>query len=135
MSAGLPGLGLGGLFFILSALAAPAIELGRTVKGTSSREAWRRVSRQLGIALTMILAVDLTMRGIFVLIGAAGLGAPDAGGLTVLPLAQLGIATGVLVALLAAAKAAQLVARFRAARRLRAARRAPRAGALLAEFE
>ena len=41
MSAGLPGLGLGGLFFILSALLAPLLELGRPVRGRSSR-AWRR---------------------------------------------------------------------------------------------
>jgi hypothetical protein len=127
-------MGLGGLFFILSALAAPAIELGRTVNGTSSPEAWARVRRQLAIAVTMIVAVDLTMRAIFVLIGAAGLGAPDAGGLTVLPLTQLGIATAVLVALLAGAKGLQLAARLRSRRRARLARRRPRAR-LAAELE
>ena len=109
MSAGIPGLGLGGLFFILSALVAPAVELVRTLRGDSSREAWRQVWRQLAIALTMIVAVDLSLRGAYLLAAAAGLGAPDAGGVTVLPLAPLAIALGILAALLAVAKAAQLI--------------------------
>lgn len=107
MSAGLPGLGLGGLFFILSALAAPFPELWRTARGRSSRAAWRGILRQLAQALTMIVAVDLILR-------LAGTG---------LRLDLIGITTGILVAVLCTAKAAELVLRDRA-RRERRKRRA-----------
>lgn len=109
MSAGIPGLGLGGLFFILSALVAPLVELVRTSRGQSSPAAWRQVGRQLAIAVTMIVAVDVSLRGAYLLASAVGLGGPGPGGVTVLPLAPLGIALGILAALLAVAKAAQLV--------------------------
>jgi hypothetical protein len=58
MSAGMPGLGLGGLFFVLSALFAPIVELRRTAQGRSSAAAWRQVGRQFAIALTMVLVVS-----------------------------------------------------------------------------
>jgi hypothetical protein len=108
VSAGLPGLGLGGLFFIVSALIAPAVELARTLRGRSSSAAWRQVWRQLAIALTMIIAVDLSLRGAYLVAAAVGFDAPEAGGITVLPLAPLALALGILAALLAAAKGAQL---------------------------
>jgi hypothetical protein len=59
VSAGLPGAGLAGLFFILSALLAVPIELVRTVRGRSSRQAWLVVGRHAGLALAMILALEL----------------------------------------------------------------------------
>jgi hypothetical protein len=62
VSAGLPGLGLGGLFFILLALLAPFVELIRTTRGRSSVAAWRVVGRQFALALTMVAAVELTLR-------------------------------------------------------------------------
>ena len=92
MSAGLPGVGLGGLFFILSALFAPIPELYRTARGRSSRAAWRMVGRQLLQALLMIAVVDLMLQ----LVGAG-------------PRFDLvGITTALLVSVLAAAKLAQL---------------------------
>ena len=62
MAAGLPGLGLGGLFFIVSALLAPVGELWRTVRGRSSIAAWRHVGRQFGQAVAMLAAVYLMLR-------------------------------------------------------------------------
>ena len=63
MSAGLPGLGLGGLFFLLSALfVAPGVEIVRTVRGQSSVEAWRVVARQFAMALVMVGAIEATLR-------------------------------------------------------------------------
>jgi hypothetical protein len=53
VSAGLPGAGLAGLFFILSALLAVPNELVRTVRGRSSREAWLVVGRHARLALAM----------------------------------------------------------------------------------
>ena len=88
MSAGLPGLGLGGLFFVLSALFAPFVELRRTVRGESRPGAWRQVGRQFAIALVMVAIV-----------------AP------LVPLTPLGITVALLAAVLLAAKGAQLVLR------------------------
>jgi Na+/melibiose symporter-like transporter len=106
MSAGLPGVGLGGLFFIFSALAAPFPELWRTARGRSSAAAWRAILRQLAQALTMIVAVDLMLR-------LAGAG---------LRLDLIGITTGILVAVICLAKAAELALRARPRRALRAGR-------------
>jgi hypothetical protein len=109
MSAGLPGLGLGGLFFVISALLAPAFELGRAARGRSSARAWRQVGRQFALALAMIVAVELALRGL--LLAGAGLGAgtdPGGQGLTALPLTPIGITTALLLAVLLAAKCAQL---------------------------
>lgn len=109
MSAGLPGLGLGGLFFVISALLAPLFELRRVLQGRSSTEAWRQVGRQFAIAVAMIVAVDLTLRGL--LFTASLLGADTDGrgaGLTVLPLAPIGITMALLAGILIAAKALQL---------------------------
>jgi hypothetical protein len=114
MSAGLPGLGLGGLFFIFTALLAPAIELVRTARGESSVDAWRGVGRQFAIAVVMIIAVEITIRAaLFALaLWGSGEGASDRG-LTVLPLAPLGITAALLAILLAGGKALELCLRVR----------------------
>ena len=88
MSAGMPGLGLGGLFFVLSALFAPVVELRRTAQGRSSTTAWRQVGRQFAIAVTMVLVV-----------------APF------VPWVPVGITAALLGSVLAVAKAAQLTLR------------------------
>ena len=118
MSAGLPGLGLGGLFFVLSALLAPFVELIRTTRGRSSIAAWRAVGRQFALALTMIAAVELTLRLLYALADATGLAGPLSDrSPTVLALRPIGITLGLLACVLAAAKAMQLIATIRAARR------------------
>jgi hypothetical protein len=116
VSAGLPGLGLGGLFFILSALLAPFLELGRTLRGRGNRAAWRPIGRQFAQAVTMILAVDLALRMIYAMLGATGLGdPPPLDSATVLPLLPIGITAGLLAGLLSAAKAAHVVQQSRQA--------------------
>lgn len=113
MSAGLPGLGLGGLFFVISALLAPLFELHRTFAGRSSARAWRQVGRQFMIAVGMVIAVDLALRVVLILAALAGAGSmPSGQGLTVLPLAPIGITTGLMLVVLAAAKGLQLALRF-----------------------
>jgi hypothetical protein len=64
VSAGLPGAGLAGMFFILSALLAVPIELVRTVRGRSSRQAWLVVGRHAAVALAMILALELAFAAV-----------------------------------------------------------------------
>ena len=110
MSAGLPGIGLGGLFFIVSALLAPLPELVRTARGRSSRERWAGVARNLALALVMIAAIDATLwlvRGA-VFSGAAG------GSVARAPLVPLGITAGLLALVLGGAKLAELASRARA---------------------
>jgi hypothetical protein len=144
VSAGLPGLGLGGLFFLLLALLAPFVELIRTARGRSSVAAWRAVGRQFALALTMVAAVELTLRSFYALADATGLAGPlSERSPTVLALRPIGITLGLLACVLAAAKALQLIATIRSRRRppvpaLRAVRCRPRLlgqlGALTAVF-
>jgi hypothetical protein len=114
MNAGIPGLGLGGLFFILTALLAPAIELGRTVRGRSRPAAWATVGRQFAIAVAMIAAIELTLRGALALAAIAGVaGAGGARGITALPATPLAITTALLAGLITIAKGCQLAVRAR----------------------
>jgi hypothetical protein len=120
MSAGLPGFGLGGLFFVICALLAPGVELVRTARGRSSLAAWGRTGRQFALAATMVAVFEAWRRGLAAL--GFGVGALDLRGVAV--------TAAILVAVLAGAKALQLgAACVRASRRLnrrrsaRAARR------------
>ncbi|HKO39361.1 MAG TPA: hypothetical protein VJU14_13435, partial [Solirubrobacterales bacterium] len=114
MSAGLPGLGLGGLFFIFSALLAPFPELWRTVRGRSDLASWKAIGRQLAQALAMVAAIDLTLRLTYLVLSAVGAGDPPAADdATVLPLDLIGITTGLLVLVLCGAKLAELTLRLR----------------------
>jgi hypothetical protein len=109
VAAGLPGLGLGGLFFILSALLAPAVELVRTARGRSSAEAWLGVARNFSLAVVMIVAIEFTLRLVGWISHTAGAAqAEPASHLLVLPLLPVGITLGLLAAVLAGAKLLQL---------------------------
>ena len=57
MTAGLPGTGLGGLFYLVLSLLMPLFELYLTARGRSSRARWRFVLTQLAIALGIIAAM------------------------------------------------------------------------------
>jgi hypothetical protein len=114
MSAGLPGLGLGGLFFIFSALLAPFPELWRTLRGRSDLASWKVIGRQLAQALAMVAAIDLTLRLTYLLLSAVGAGDPPAADdVTVLPLTLIGITTALLLLVLCGAKLAELTLRLR----------------------
>jgi hypothetical protein len=114
VSAGLPGLGLGGLFFIISALLAPLPELWRLIRGRSSVAAWRMIGRQLGQATLMIAAIDLSLRLVSLAISLGGLGkAPAAATGLVLPLATVGLTSALMVTVLCAAKLVELTVRLR----------------------
>lgn len=60
MNAGLPGTGIGGLFYILLALLMPVRELYLTARRRSSRERWRIVLRQLTMAGGILGALAAT---------------------------------------------------------------------------
>jgi hypothetical protein len=110
VSAGLPGAGLAGLFFILSALLAVPIEAVRTVRGRGSRASWLRVTRHAALALAMIAALQLFFLALSVAIerffGKSPL--PKS-----LPVAPVLMTLSVLVVVLSAAKVLELVLRWR----------------------
>ena len=60
MNPGLPGAGIGGLFYILSALWMPICELWRRRQGNAPGR-WPLVAQQFGIAVGIIVA----MSGVF----------------------------------------------------------------------
>jgi hypothetical protein len=111
MSVGLPGFGLGGLLFVICALLGPVVELVRIVRGTSTIAACRQTLRQFALAVCMIAVFELTRRAL--------------GGLISGEVGLRGIAATalVLVAVVGAAKAIQLVV---ALRRWLSARRSAR---------
>src|SRR4051812_35186417 len=138
MSAGLPGFGLGGIFFILSALLAPVFELPRTLRGRSSRARWSRIAGHLALALAMIVALEVALE---ILVTALGIGVSHAGhdaaaatggagpagphaaatpaaagsgvSLAPLPVPPIAITAALLAGILLLAKAAQIAVRVR----------------------
>lgn len=108
MTAGLPGVGIGGLFYLASALLMPFRSLVATFTGREAR--WGLALRQALISLATIAAVWATLRGIGWLIavispvlvagaapGAAGNVSPNAVRTAVL-LGSIGTLTFVLAA-------------------------------------
>jgi hypothetical protein len=65
MFAGLPGIGVGTLFYVLMAFWMPIRELGRVAQGTSTIENWKLILRQMfyatGIIVTVIFAEKLML--------------------------------------------------------------------------
>jgi hypothetical protein len=55
MSIGLPGIGLSGLFMLLTALLMPLAETFRTIRGRGSASRWRQVGRQWLMAACMVI--------------------------------------------------------------------------------
>jgi O-antigen/teichoic acid export membrane protein len=115
MSAGLPGLGLGGIFFVFSAILAVPRELWRTARGRSSVAAWRVVARQFAQAVAMIAVVVLLLRA---------------------PLLPIALTVGILALVLGTAALAAAIARRRRRYRGRRGVSSPlRGGRLLAALE
>jgi len=54
MTAGLPGTGIGGVFYLLSALLMPIVEIVLTIRGKSSVARWMLVLRQLAMGFTIL---------------------------------------------------------------------------------
>lgn len=57
MVVGVPGSGIGGLFYILLGLLMPAVELVQTFRGRSSLARWRAVGTQAGYSVGIIAAL------------------------------------------------------------------------------
>jgi RNA polymerase sigma-70 factor (ECF subfamily) len=74
--AGLPGIGLGGVFLIACALLTPFIEVWRRARGRRDKQRQRLARRQTGIAVATIAAIVVAYWGMGLLPGRfVGLGA------------------------------------------------------------
>jgi hypothetical protein len=120
MSVGLPGVGLTGLFFIVSALLALPVEIVRTLGRRSSRARWAAVLRQLAIAVTMIIVLELSYLALQValegLSGSTGAGHASRSasiGIRLLPTGPLLITLGLILVIVCAGKLAQLLSQAR----------------------
>lgn len=69
--AGLPGTGLGGLFYLVLAFAMPLVELPRTLRGRSSRARWHRIGSQVALAGGIAMSVAGTAVVYLALLGSA----------------------------------------------------------------
>ena len=69
MFAGLPGIGVGTLFYVLAALWMPCWELTNVVRGKSSLVRWRLIARQLLFALGIMGSIALSDRVLTWLLG------------------------------------------------------------------
>ncbi len=70
MFAGLPGIGVGTLFYVLAALWMPVPEIGRLLRGTSSAARWRRIGVQWIYAFSVMASVALADRVMLWVLGA-----------------------------------------------------------------
>ena len=130
MSAGLPGVGLSGVFFIVSALVMVPLEIARTVRGESSLARWATVLRHLAMALAMIVCVELTYAGLRWVVAALHAATRHVGGggkahasvlkpaFHMLPIAPVAVTLAVIALLVVGAKSAHLLSRWRSSRRV-----------------
>jgi hypothetical protein len=72
MFAGLPGIGVGTLFYVLLAFAMPFTELIRLARGQSSVARWVRIALQLFHSVCIILSIMVAERLLMFMLGQAG---------------------------------------------------------------
>ena len=60
MVAGLPGTGIGGIFYLLSVFVMPFREIFYTLNGRSNKRRWGFVGRQMGLAIGILTGFWLT---------------------------------------------------------------------------
>ena len=60
MTPGLPGAGIGGIFYLVAALLSPVCEGVRTIRGKGSRRQWRLVLRHFLLAASILVVLWLT---------------------------------------------------------------------------
>jgi uncharacterized membrane protein len=68
MLVGIPGAGIGGLFYLFAALLMPFIELVQTARGRSSKTRWHEVALQSGISLIIILTTLAALEFLWLLL-------------------------------------------------------------------
>ncbi len=120
MTVGLPGSGVGGVFYLLSALWMPVHQLIRRVRGDRAAAPMRLILPQTSIAAAMIAMLFATGRALGWLlqhtttaVSAAGAAGPAEAPTQVLPLAMLLLTVGALFALLIGVETAGTILRHR----------------------
>lgn len=96
-NAGLPGTGLGGLFYLLLALSMPLVELGRSAVGRSGPDRRRQAFQQFAMACGIVAAVAGTMAGYLHLVDAPAPFGLDGPALVTAPLVLAALLLSVLV--------------------------------------
>jgi hypothetical protein len=122
MTAGLPGAGIGGTFYLISALLMPVRELYRLLSGDRSAERWRLVARQTAIAAGIFAGLWLTGWAVAHLVGAAGVTARTGSSAALAGRQEIGgeavlVPLGTLAAVLGAVQIARVAAYLRGATR------------------
>jgi hypothetical protein len=72
MFAGLPGIGVGTLFYIVMALCMPVIEIRHVMRGTSSVARWLQIARQWCFSAAIILSIMIAERVLMVIFTGGG---------------------------------------------------------------
>lgn len=75
MFAGLPGLGVGTLFFVLTGLSMPLVELYRALRGRRAPANWPLVAKQFCYALSIVASIAAAEATLLWLMGASAPGA------------------------------------------------------------
>ena len=57
MTVGVPGVGFGGIFYLIGALFMPVREIGRTARGKSNAQRWAVVATQWSLAAGILVAL------------------------------------------------------------------------------
>lgn len=122
MNAGLPGTGIGGVFYLLSALWMPFHELHKTLKNKSRRSRLRLIFLQSGMALGIIAGIWLTgwLLGELLVIARHGLTLKPNGTATatsilpnVIKMTMVFLTIGLLIVVMGSVHVLKLVMRYR----------------------
>src|SRR5262245_37345189 len=119
MTVGIPGVGFGGIFYLISALFMPIREVVKTARGESTVERWGVVAKQWSLAAGILVALWATGWGLGHVLtpallartgaGAGRLAAPH----NVLKVTALAMSLGMLAILVIIVRVAHLVLRLR----------------------
>lgn len=115
MTAGLPGAGIGGLFYLASTILLPVRTLVRRLRGQEEAVPWRAQAHSVLIALGIIGGLWLSGRILGLMVPdellarspVAGVGSASAN--SILSMATLGVAIGTLVLVVLAVEVARVV--------------------------
>ncbi|TMG77895.1 MAG: hypothetical protein E6H75_05300 [Betaproteobacteria bacterium] len=118
MNPGLPGAGIGGLFYVLSALWMPICELLRLRRGQAPGR-WPLVAKQFGIAVGIIAAMSgvfWALDTVLILQQVAAHAAGQMHAMWSLRVSALAVTSGVLATVLGAVHVVRLCLRLRTVR-------------------